>query len=474
MAQFLHEALRWLGEARVPVIALSATLPPKTRQELVLAYLQGALGVRDLDVTGLPVPAGYPSCSWATAVDGAAVFGGGAAQSWRSSVPVEVTLLEEPSDGSPEPVVAQLVERLAGGGCALVVRNTVGRAQQTYQAVRAAFGPQAVLLHSRLTAGERADRTERVLDLLGPAGPGRQRPHRLVVVATQLAEQSFDVDVDLLITDLAPIDLLLQRVGRLHRHARPAGDRPSMVAEPQVVVTGMRGGASAAPAFPRGSTYVYGRHTLLRAAALVIEACEAGSWSIPDEVPDLVRRGYQDGADLPPPWRQTVDRAAAEHADKEAARRATAVQFLLSGPDDLGAVTLAGLHDRRVADPAGLDDEDAVMAVVRDGDPSVEVVLVRRDEHGYLSLDGRPLGPTGEAVSNHDVLERVVRDTVRLRPEVTEVALAELSPLPGWAGDPWLGRTRALVLDPSGSAALGGWEISYDHDLGLRTTRAKP
>src|SRR5205814_10371456 len=118
------------------------------------------------------------------------------------------------------------------------------------------------------------------------------RPPRLVVVATQLAEQSFDVDVDLLVTDLAPIDLLLQRVGRLHRHDRPADARPARVAAARVVVAGMSGTADQPPTFPAGSEHVYRRYPLLRAAALVVEAAAGEGWSVPAQVPELVRRGY--------------------------------------------------------------------------------------------------------------------------------------------------------------------------------------
>src|SRR5215475_241812 len=61
MAQFLFEALRWLADAGVAVVLLSATLPPATRVELVRAYLQGALSTRDVDLGAFPRVEGYPS-----------------------------------------------------------------------------------------------------------------------------------------------------------------------------------------------------------------------------------------------------------------------------------------------------------------------------------------------------------------------------------------------------------------------------
>jgi CRISPR-associated endonuclease/helicase Cas3 len=474
MSQFLHEALRWLAGAGVPVVVLSATLPPATRAELARSYLQGVLGSRDVDLGGLPIPRGYPSALSVCAVDGEPQFEERASLPWRRSARFGVEVLPEADDSSVEPVVSLLHDRMVDGGCALVIRNTVGRAQQTYLALRDTFGDNVVLLHARLTARERADRTQRVLDHLGPPTSTSTRPRRLVVVATQLAEQSFDVDVDLLVTDLAPIDLLLQRAGRLHRHDRPPGVRPTSLREPQIVVTGLRVGTSSAPVFPAGSRFVYGDHLLLRAAALVFETvAETGWWSIPADVPDLVQRGYDDALQHPAAWAEAVQAASAKWQDEQATRAARAEQFLLAGPDQLGLPTMAGLHERDVAESADLDDEDTVAAVVRDGDPSIEVILVRRDDRGYLTLDGRPLGPTGEAVTNPDVLEIVVGDCVRLpaQPSLTASALAELKSLPGWAGDPWLARARALVLGQDGATDLGGWHLAYDRELGLMTHR---
>ncbi|HEX5494187.1 MAG TPA: CRISPR-associated helicase Cas3' [Mycobacteriales bacterium] len=467
MAQFLFEALRWLADAGVPVILLSATLPPAMRAELVDAYLQGALGVRDVDLSALPAAGGYPSVLSACAVDGAPRFQVAGSRPWRESLDVAVEVLDEPGDGSPEPVVGLLRESLSDGGCALVVRNTVARAQRTYAAVEKAFGQDAVLLHARFTAGERADRTSRVLDLLGP--PDREgappRPHRMVVVATQVAEQSFDVDVDLLVTDLAPIDLLLQRVGRLHRHDRRE-PRPAPVRSPRVVVTGLTRRDGQLPRFPLGSTFVYGEHLLLRTAALVLRAEVEGGWSVPAQVPDLVARGYGDTELVPAGWSEPASAAEAERARELRRRQAAAEPFLLAGPDRLGTSTLAGLH---TLSTANLPDEDAVAAVVRDGPESVEVVLVRRDGRGYLTLDGRAMGVNGEAVSDSEIAERVVQASVRLPAgaELTDAAKRELRPLPGWQADSWLARSRALVLDEARSARLGGHLLRYEPDLGL-------
>jgi CRISPR-associated endonuclease/helicase Cas3 len=315
-----------------------------------------------------------------------------------------------------------------------------------------------------LVAGERAERTERVLRLLGPGGD--QRPERLVVVATQLAEQSFDVDADLLVTDLAPIDLLLQRIGRLHRHHRDV-PRPAPVRVPRVVVTGLSRHGQASPTFPPGSRAVYGDHLLLRSAALVLRAAETGGWTVPAQVPALVAEGYSTGPVVPEPWRAAADLAYQDWREQERARAANAEPFLLAGaaPD---ADTLAGLHYASTAD---LPDDDKVAAVVRDGDPSVEVILIRRDDRGeYRTLDGRPLGPAGAvAVSDDEVMERVIAATVRLpaRNDITKAALNELRPLDGWTSDPWLRHARALELDAAMSASLGGHRLTYDLDLGL-------
>ncbi|WP_231861458.1 MULTISPECIES: CRISPR-associated helicase Cas3' [Frankia] len=467
MAQFLFEALRWLADTGVPVILLSATLPPAQRAELVRAYLQGALQKRDIDVSALPAPRGYPRVTTAWAYEGAPDFGRATDPAWMTLPPIEVEVLAENADFSVDAVADRVIREVGGGGCALVVCNTVARAQDVYAAIRPEFGQDVVLLHARLVAGERAARTETVVDLLGPPGRGTARPGRLVVVATQVAEQSFDVDVDLLVSDLAPIDLLLQRAGRLFRHRRPDRGR-----EPKVIVCGLRVDAEGLPRWPGGSRAVYGDHLLLRSAALVLEAAAGAGWSVPAQVPELVTAGYGDEPLGPDAWSQSATRYRQEWADREADRTVRAADFLLSGPDKLGVKTLEGLHERATA---VLTTEERVAAVVRDGDESVEVVLVRGDPAGgYRSLAGRSLGRHGEAaISDDTLLEQVFADTVRLpaNKALTAVAIKELAPLPGWQGDPWLRRARALVLDDDLSTTLGGHRLSYSHETGLSHER---
>ncbi len=284
-----------------------------------------------------------------------------------------------------------------------------------------------------------------------------------MIVATQVAEQSFDIDVDVLFSDLAPIDLLLQRIGRMHRHDRPLSDRPESMRIPKVIVSGMRvddDGAS----FPGGSVAVYGEYLLLRAAALVLEASEG--WSIPEQVPALVAAGYDDQPIGPSAWMQRLARAHDSHDTRSRRRKDNAREFLLAGEDKLGTPTLAGLHDRSTAG----SDDDAVAAVVRDGDESIEAVLVEREARGYFTLSGRWMGANGEGVSDGSVLEEVAGSVVRLpaRPDISTAA-KKLAPLSGWALDPWLSRTRALELPDE----LGGYRLSYDDDLGLIVERMR-
>jgi CRISPR-associated endonuclease/helicase Cas3 len=134
----------------------------------------------------------------------------------------------------PEQVALLAVDAADAGARVLVVRNTVPAAIATLRAVETQAAARGVdclfkvagvstLHHSRFSRQDRP-----LLDVEVQAQIGKQRMGRpgLVVIGTQTLEQSLDIDADLLITDLCPMDVLLQRLGRLHRHSRPSLESP--------------------------------------------------------------------------------------------------------------------------------------------------------------------------------------------------------------------------------------------------------
>lgn len=136
----------------------------------------------------------------------------------------------------------RLATELDGGGCALVVRNTVKRVLDAARVLRERFGDEHVTVaHSCFIDIDRAAKDADLLKRFGPPGKAAGRPGTHIVVASQVAEQSLDVDFDLLVTDLCPVDLLLQRVGRLHRHQRgeAQGERPERLRTARCLVTGV-------------------------------------------------------------------------------------------------------------------------------------------------------------------------------------------------------------------------------------------
>ncbi|MFE2110630.1 CRISPR-associated helicase Cas3' [Kitasatospora sp. NPDC059463] len=470
MSQFLLEGLWWLGQAGVPVVLLSATLPPEQRHRLVAAYLAGAQSAEEPAGLGLPEPQGYPSVTAAwVGRDGRPELLVESGESWRGDLRVQVELLNEATvaargddPGTADAAVADcLKDRLTDGGCALVIRNTVARAQSTFESLQKEFGSDVRLLHGRLHAGHRADRTQQVLDFLGPPSQGHERPDRLIVVATQLAEQSFDVDADLLITDLAPIDLLLQRIGRLHRH--DGVKRPHRLSRPTVVVTGLHLHDDEAPHILGASEKIYGRYLLLRTAAEIKRVTKDGgdTWGIPGQVPDLVARVYGTGPVVPDTWAEAETQARQDWERRQAERRENATRYVLTRAGEHGEPTLAGLH----RGAHGKLTEGQFEALVRDGERSVEVVLVRRTGSGFHAMAGRRLGPNGEVAA--ELLDDVLAGTVRLPAKLTAAAEQALGPLAGWRDHPWLRYSLALELDEDGEATLGDFRLRYDDDLGL-------
>ncbi|MBN8943565.1 MAG: CRISPR-associated helicase Cas3' [Rhizobiales bacterium] len=123
----------------------------------------------------------------------------------------------------PEEVMAALVEAARGGACCAYVRNTVKDAVAAFDHLRTIAGADVTveLFHARFALGDRMEREGEALARFGRDGIPEVRRGR-ILVATQVVEQSLDLDFDYMATDLCPIDLMIQRAGRLHRH----GHRP--------------------------------------------------------------------------------------------------------------------------------------------------------------------------------------------------------------------------------------------------------
>ena len=225
MNEILVRLLEWCGTLRVPVILLSATLPASRRQLLVQAYSGTSLvntGNRDGECP-------YPLITFARRDHGAPELVVPQASASRPDVELRMHqgLLENPG-----PTADLVVDAASNGGCICVIANTVGSAQKLYRELLSRVDRnecELVLFHARFPAWRRAEIEKRVLDLFDKRStlqPGDEertiRPNRAILVATQVIEQSLDVDFDEMFTEIAPVDLILQRMGRMYRHVRPS------------------------------------------------------------------------------------------------------------------------------------------------------------------------------------------------------------------------------------------------------------
>jgi CRISPR-associated endonuclease/helicase Cas3 len=155
---------------------------------------------------------------------------------------------------SPDAIATLAIDAAKQGAKVLVIRNTVPTALATFRAIEnmaqqnglqeSLFNLNgiATVHHSRYS---REDRPKLDAAVAQQIGKHRAKPlQACIVVGTQTLEQSLDIDADLLITDLCPMDVLLQRVGRLHRHVhRALEDRPEHYRQAQAMVLVPAGGS---------------------------------------------------------------------------------------------------------------------------------------------------------------------------------------------------------------------------------------
>ena len=218
MSVIIARLLSWCNAFSIPVILLSATMQDAQKMKYFSCY-----GASDSTI----LEPAYPLLT-SVFQDGTVV-----------QHPVEEVhmrreyrfFLREFADDTAS-IADFAVSKVIEGGNLCVMLNTVKQAQEVYEQVkeRADRETLVLLFHARFTASRRADIERKCLSLFGK-GEGSRRHPKVILVCTQVVEQSLDIDFDGMISEIAPIDLLLQRVGRVHRHPH---SRPFLMKMPAI------------------------------------------------------------------------------------------------------------------------------------------------------------------------------------------------------------------------------------------------
>jgi CRISPR-associated endonuclease/helicase Cas3 len=437
--------LEWLAVLGSPVIALSATLPKDIRQQLVAAYAQGCGSVQQLK---LP-PAEYPRIT-------AFTNGNLQVQSFAASEHVcrSLGLRWVKND---EQWLADLRDELLSGGCAAVICSTIGRAQKVFQLLQDYFEERELgLFHGRFLFVDRERIEQQCLTDFGK--DSTDRPKRFVLVATQVIEQSLDVDFDLMISDMAPIDLILQRSGRLHRHDRK--NRPTKVNQPKLWIIQPSYKKDGRADFAE-SEYIYDRHILLRTW---LTLGQKTTIQLPAEMDALIESTY----DLELPICQDLDSVhqqdwkaslAEYYQDEKLSKTAQANQVKLpSAIVDKDPEEFTKQAEEN-------DDDQGIAKVTRLGSPSVTTIFLCKTANGLVFPDTKTVIKLNETPNLDEIRELLKYSTRISKKGLVETLLGQKNPST-WTSA-LLKYCRYLVLDESHCCQLGKWNLRLDPKLGV-------
>lgn len=453
MNTYLDRALSWLGCYRVPVILLSATLPAQRRGELVAAYL----GVKTVEQTLLS-NRGYPLLTW-TAED--------TVQQRVAALPDEQRQVKIQT-ASEDTLPGLLEETMAEGGCAGIIVNTVKKAQAIAAQLRESMkGCQVILFHAQFLMPDRAEKERLLLERLGKSSTPAQRD-KLIVVGTQVLEQSLDIDFDFLVTELCPMDLLLQRIGREHRHAARDCQRPAPLRKARCVVLIPEEG------FDEGSKAVYGEWLLRRTKMLLPSVVH-----LPGDIPDLVQDTYHWEEHDRLPETEESKLALETYLREKKSKQDRAGQFTILPPQKRSRLPARNTLDDWMKEEAARSEAQA-RAAVRDGDPSVEVlVMVRHKDESVHFLPWQEGGisiPADRPPSQEESV-KIARQRLRLpgyfsRRWNIDGVIKELEEknrcfLSEWQQAPLLCGELVLLLEEDLSVQLAGTLLVYDREDGL-------
>ena len=352
--------LQFHARAGGSAILLSATLPVAMKRKLLAAFAHGCGNTNIPALTQMAYPlatswhSGAPQRMLETPLD------------TRSSVMRTVTVR---SAEDQEELIAAVLAALDAGRCVCWIRNTVADALDAFELFRGRIPDEHLMLfHARFALCDRLDIEARVLMHFGPESSPAERAGRLLI-ATQVVEQSLDLDFDLLVTDLAPIDRMIQRAGRLCRHVRDEAGRRLIA--PQAM--DRRGSPClwvSGPAWTETPAGDWFKHTFPKAAAvypdhgqlwLTAQALRHGSIAMPQDARTLIESVFGEDAQTPEGLQHSTDRAQAKGYADASQAQANTLTFEAGYSAD------------------GTDWWSEARTPSRLGEPTVNVVLARWD-----------------------------------------------------------------------------------------------
>lgn len=452
MMQYLNQALRWMGAYKVPVIILSATLPINRRMELIENYMRGrGLKWKKLKKPDEVISAVYPLISY---TDGDEIK---FKNDFILSADKEVRVIREDKKNLID-LISKLYEN---EGIIGIILNTVRDSQDLAKECQEKFGADAIeLLHSNFIATDRVQRENLLLSLVSK---NTDRPKRKIIIGTQVIEQSLDLDFDVMISELCPIDLLIQRIGRLQRHEI---DRADCYEIPTIYVVGTNDEFK----YEEKAKAIYDEYILMRSQYFLPDRIK-----IPEDIPTLVNKVYEDkdieinlNDELLSLMKESCKKRKAELSNKEQ----RAKTFRLDKPDTTFKKTLIGLLDT----PVPIDTEEIGYARVRDIEDTIEVIALKKLPEGYGSF--ADCIDLSKDIDNPSTAKIIARETLRLPlvlsryPKAFEQTIKELEDynkkyLLNWQRQTWLRGSLGIIFDEDNTFVLNGYKLIYDNKFGL-------
>ena len=453
MQGVLEALLEFHARAGGSAILLSATLPKRMKQALLAAFARGLRQTAPRAIsTAYPLATSWPARSGPVLSEDAMATRADVQRRVAVRCSSEVTEME-----------AIIHQALAAGQCVCWVRNTVADAVAAFNTFHVQM-PQghALLFHARFALHDRLAMEERVLASFGKCSTPAQRAGRLLI-ATQVVEQSLDVDFDLLVTDLAPIDRVIQRAGRLRRHRRTADGTPQADAATADqrgesllwVLTPPWTETPDANWFKQASpkaAFVYAHHGELW---LTARALQAGGFTMPDDARSLIEGVFGDAANTPPGLEANT--LAAEGQGYAAQTQAQMNTLKLAGGYVRGGIDWWS----EAKTPSRLGEATSTVALARWVDGRLLPWVERAHGWAYSSLRMAERLIAGTATDNNPRRQAVIEATQAVLPAQGRwTVLLPLTSTPqGWVGE-------ALTAPRKGQPARRlAWR--YDAQRGL-------